>query len=308
MLKRYDGNPILEPILSNTWESRMVFNCAAINEGGKTHIIYRARGVDGHVSRFGYAGTKDGFHIDERLSDPIFVGDPTNDFECFGCEDPRITRIGDRIYMCYTAFGMVPGITRQEKSIQIGMTSISVDDFLNHRWNWEKRWFPFPRVDDKNACLFPEKINGKWVMYHRIYPYIWVSYSDDLKNWGGSKIVMSPQEDWEYFKLGSGAPPIKTSKGWLFVYHAVSREFRYQLGLALIDLENPEKIIWRSKEPLLKPEAPYERKGAVPNVVFTCGAVLQNDTLFVYYGGADTVICVATAELSDLFDYMKSRK
>ncbi len=305
MLKRYDGNPILDPIPSNAWESRMVFNCAAIHEGGKTHLIYRARGVDGHVSRFGYAGTKDGFHIDERLPEPVFMGDPINDLECHGCEDPRLTRIGDRIYMCYTAYGMVPGVTRQIGSIQIGMTSISVDDFLNHKWNWEKRWYPFPRVDDKNACLFPEKINGKWVMYHRLAPHIWVSYSDDLKHWGASKIVMSHQEDWEYFKLGSGAPPIKTPNGWLFIYHAVSREFHYQLGLALIDLENPEKVIWRGKEPLLKPEAPYEVNGVVQDVVFTCGAVVRDDTLFIYYGGADTSICVATAKLSDLLQSMK---
>ncbi|MDI6839725.1 MAG: glycosidase [bacterium] len=302
MLIRYEGNPILKPISEHPWESRMVYNCAAVHEGGKVHLVYRARGVDGGTSRFGYASSKDGFHIDERLAEPIFCGDPASDFECFGCEDPRLTKIGDRFYMCYTAYGLVPGISRRVGAIQIGITSISVNDFINHRWNWGERIYPFPRVDNKDACIFPEKIGGKWVMYHRIPPHIWVAYSDDLKEWDGLKIVMSPRGDWEYFKLGAGCPPIKTDKGWLFIYHAVSRDFHYRLGLALVDIKNPEKIIKRCKEPLLEPKEPYEKYGNVSNVIFTCGAVVIDGTLFLYYGGADTVICVATAKVSDLLD------
>jgi len=300
MLKRYKGNPILKPIKEHPWESLMVYNCASVYEGGKVHIIYRAQGEKGGTSRFGYAASKDGFHMDERLPEPIFEPDPGNEFESCGCEDPRLTLIGERIYMCYSAIGEIPRMQKYSRTIQVGMTSIKVADFLNRRWNWAKRVYPFPRVDNKNACLFPEKIGGKFVMYHRIPPHIWVAYSDNLENWYGLKIVMSPKEDWEYFKLGVGASPIKTEKGWLFIYHAVDSELHYRLGLALIESENPGEIIWRSKNPILEPEKEYELKGVVPNVVYTCGAVVIGDTLFVYYGGADTVICVATAKVSEL--------
>lgn len=306
MLKRFEGNPILKPIIpspsgdKHLWESWMVFNCGAIELDGKVHIIYRARALNKSVSRLGYASSKDGFHIDERLDEPIFVGDPVNELECLGCEDPRLTRIGDEIYMCYTAYGLVPGSSRLEESIQIGMTSISVKDFLAKRWEWKKRWYPFPRVEDKNACLFPEKIKGKWAMLHRISPYIWLSYSDDLRTWKNAEIIMSSQEEWEYFKVGNGAPPIKTDKGWLVVYHGVSGDYYYRLGLALLDLDDPSKVLWRSKEPVLSPVEEYEKKGIIPNVVFTCGAVVRDGVLFVYYGCADTVIGVATCEMKDI--------
>lgn len=300
MLTRFKGNPILKPVSENSWEARMVYNCAAIYEGGKVHLVYRARGVDGGVSRFGYASSKDGFHIDERLPEPIFTGNPNSDLECFGCEDPRLTRIGNRIYMCYTAYGLVPNITRRVNSIQLGMTSISVDDFLKKRWNWEKPWYPLYRVDNKDAFLFPEKVNGNYVLYHRIPPHMWVSYSKDVKKFGNAEMLMTIKPGWESFKIGGGAPPIKTEKGWLIVYHGVSSKFHYQLGLALASLDNPSKILWRYNKPFLSPTEDYEKHGLVPNVVFTCGTVVIKDTLFVYYGGADTVICVATAKIKDI--------
>ena len=186
------------------------------------------------------------------------------------------------------------------KSIQIGMVSISVDDFLNKKWNWSKRWYPIPSVPDKNCVIFPEKIKDKYVMYHRVHPHIWVAYSDDLIKWDNHNIIMSPEQEWEYFKVGPGAPPVKTEKGCLIIYHAVDDKHHYRVGLAFADLEDPSKIIWRMKTPLLEPEEPYEKNGVVPNVVFSSGAVVIKDKLFVYYGGADTVLCVATANLKDV--------
>jgi len=303
MLKRYGGNPILKPIREHPWESLMVYNCAAVYENSKVHIVYRAQGEKGGISRFGYAVSNDGFHIDKRLDEPIF--EPRNEFESCGCEDPRLTKIGERLYMCYSAIGRMPRMTRYSGTIQVGITSIKVSDFLRHQWNWGRRGYPFPRVDNKNACIFPEKINGKFVMYHRIPPHIWIAYSDDLESWYDLKIVMSPIEDWEYFKLGSGPPPIKTNDGWLYIYHAVDCNLHYRLGLALIDLKNPKKVLKRSRKPLLQPEEDYELYGVVPNVVFSCGAVVIGDTLFLYYGGADTVICVATAKVPELLAYLK---
>lgn len=289
ILERFEGNPILEPIPGNSWESRCVFNCASVYDGGKVHIVYRAQGDD-NISRLGYAASSDGFKIDERLPEPIFS--PGHEFESMGCEDPRITRIEQEYFMFYTAYGDMP---------QVGEVTIKADDFLNKRWNWSRRMFPFRMVNNKDVVLFPEKIKGRWVIYHRLHPHIWVSYSEDLLHWKDSNIVMMPRgNSWEKLKLGAGAPPIKTRRGWLFIYHSVDEAKVYRLGLALVALDDPEIIIYRSREPILEPETEFERVGDVPNVVFTCGAVLKNDRLFVYYGGADKVICVATQKLDKL--------
>lgn len=302
MLKRFKGNPILAPKKEHPWESYMVYNAAVLYEDEKFHIVYRAQGVKTGTSRLGYASSKDGFHIDNRLEEPIFMPDPLNDLERT-VEDPRLVKIGDKIYLSYTAVGSIPRVGWG--SIQVAMTSISVDDFIAHRWNWGKRIYPFPGVDNKHICLFPEKINGKWVMYHRIPPHIWVAYSDDLVNWKNCSIVMRPQEEWEYLKIGGGAPPIKLDQGWLVIYHAVDENIHYRLGAALIDLNDPEKVIARAKKPILQPEEEYERKGAVPNVVFTCGASVVDGTLFLFYAGADTVVCVASCEVKELLDSME---
>lgn len=304
MFRRYEENPILRPLKENPWEALMVYNAGVIYEGGKVHILYRARGVIGGVSRIGYASTKDGFHIDERLPYPVLEPEPGDDLESKGCEDPRITRIGDYFYVCYTAYGKVPGMANRG-SIQVGMRKIKVQDALNKKWEWSKPIYPFPRVDNKNAFIFPEKFKGKWVMYHRIPPHIWIAYSEDLINWSDLKIVMSPKEEWEHFKLGSAGPAMKTQEGWLFIYHAVDRNMKYRLGVALIDHENPERIMRRAKRPILEPEEDYEKNGVVPNVVFSCGSVIIDDTIYLYYGGADTVLCVATAKLKDVLNFLK---
>lgn len=296
-LKRYEDNPIMAPIPEHEWESKLVFNCAAIHLDGKVHIVYRARDQE-DISRLGYAVSSDGFHIDERLSDPIYV--PDGVIEQYGCEDPRISMVGDMLHMSYTSYGEVPGmVSKIGRSIQISMTSISVEDFVNRRWKWSKPYQPFPGVDNKGAVIFPEKINGEYVMYHRIPPHMWVAYSDDLRHWRDSSIVLSPRKEWEHFKVGTGAPPIKTDYGWLVIYHAVDKNMAYRIGYVIVDIDDPTKIVYRHPEPILEAEKEFELQGEVGNVVFTCGAVLIDDTVFVYYGGADTVICVATAKLED---------
>ncbi len=289
MLERFEGNPILRPVPGNSWESKCVFNSASFYDGGRTHIVYRAMGDD-NISRLGYASSSDGFHIDERLPQPIFS--PANELEERGCEDPRITRIGQEYFMFYTAYG---------ETAQIGQVTIKVDDFLNRKWDWGKRTYPFPGVMNKDVVIFPERINGRWVIYHRIAPHIWVSYSDDLFHWRDSNIVMMRRGDsWEKYKIGGGAPPLKTPRGWLFIYHGVDEAKTYRLGLALIAPDDPEAIIYRSKEPILEPTEQFEKVGDVPNVVFTCGAFIKGERLFVYYGGADKVMCVASQRLDKL--------
>lgn len=298
-LKRFKGNPILKPIKNHDWE-KYVYNPGAIFLEDKVHIIYRAMGKD-RISRFGYASSKDGFHIDERLDEPIYVPsgefeEPVVKFRNSGVEDPRVVKIGKKIYMTYAA---VNG-----RVSYIALASIDVKDFLNKKWKWKKHGILFPDCDGRNAVLFPKKIKNRFVLYPRFKPDIFVSYSKDLKNWTKPKRVMKPRKGrWDDLKIGAGTPPILTEKGWLLIYHGVQATRKgniYRVGLALTDLENPEKILFRSEKPILEPIKKYERIGQVNNVVFPCGAVVLEEKLYVYYGGADSVVCAATADLSKL--------
>lgn len=292
-MKRFEGNPILEPIRSHPWESRMVFNAAAVNLDDRIHIVYRAVGEDG-VSRLGYALSSDGYHIDERLPDPIF--EPANESEKDGCEDPRLTLLEGKYVMTYTALRSLVRC-----AFQVGMTTISKEDILHRRWNWGERFLPFPRVRNKDAVLFPRKINGRYVMYHRIEPGVCVAYSTDLRCWYDIKAVLEPREGmWDRLKVGAAGPPIEVENGWLFIYHGVNFDRVYRLGVTLVDKDDPENVIYRSEEPILEPFKDYERFGKVPNVVFSCGAVPLDDEILVYYGGADTVVCVATYKRNEL--------
>ena len=271
----------------------MVFNAAALYADSRVHIVYRAIGNDG-VSRLGYASSSDGYHIDERLSSPIF--EPTQPAEKFGCEDPRITPLDGRYTMCYTAYG-----SRVLGTHQVAITSIETKDFLDKKWNWGKRWLPFSGVRNKDAAFFPRKINGKYALLHRINPDICVAYSDDLKQWCRIRTIVRPRyRKWDSWKVGIAGPPIEINDGWLLIYHGVNFEKRYSLGVAILDKKNPERVIYRSKKPILQPVEEYERYGVVPNVVFSCGAVMMDGQLLIYYGGADTVLCAATYDLDEL--------
>ena len=304
-LKRYEKNPILSPIEQHEWEARTVFNPGVVYLDGEVHILYRAQNKEG-ISKIGYARSKDGFNIIERLSEPVY-GPREGDIDKYGTEDPRLSIVGDRIFMSYTAYGEVPEMeVKVSKSIQIAITSIKIEDFLEKRWDkFSKPFYPFPGVENKGAVIFPEKFGDYYVMYHRILPHIWIARSKDLINWSYMEIIMSPQFDWEYYKIGPGAPPIKTPYGWLFIYHGVDRKKVYRLSYAVIHPEDPTKIIYRHPEPILEPEKEFELHGDVPNVVYTCGAVLIDGTVYVYYGGADKHICVATAELDEFLKPLK---
>ncbi|HHW03340.1 MAG TPA: glycosidase [Thermoanaerobacterales bacterium] len=306
MLKRFSRNPILSPIKDHWWESKYVLNTAALRVKDRVYLLYRAFGQD-EVSRIGLA-ISDGYNIIERLDKPVFV--PETEQERKGCEDPRVVIIEDEIFMLYTAYDGVVA--------QIAAASIPVKDFLNRDFDrWKRRGLAFPGLWDKDAFLFPEKIEGKYVIYHRIEPSIWISYSNELvfpwpKN--GHKIIMGPRSGlmWDSLKIGAGAQPIKTKYGWLLIYHGVDREMLYRLGVILVDLKDPGRLLYRSPNPILSPETDCEigKKGEcwVPNVVFTCGAVPaldkevldDDDEILVYYGAADTNICLATGKVEDL--------
>ncbi len=308
-LIRPTSGPILKPVPEHAWESRYVLNAAAVRLQDVTYIIYRAFGED-KISRLGLAWSKNCVHIDGRLDTPIFV--PENVSELGGCEDPRITIIGDRLYMLYTAF--------DGDLAQIAMASISQKAFLEKKFDqWTRHGLAFPGVSNKDAVLYPETFNGKYAVYHRMDPAMWISFTEQLTcpcPRLGHKIVISPRSGmmWDGIKIGAGAQPIKTEMGWLNIYHGVDYDQTYRLGVLLMDLHDPSLVIYQSPNPILEPEADFEigKTSAgdfwVPRVVFTCGAVVErnakiaevDDSIFVYYGAADTAIGVAKARIGDL--------
>ncbi len=312
-LQRADENPILSPIKEHPWESKATFNPAAISFDGKVHIVYRAMSGD-NTSVMGYATSLDGVHIDYRHPEPIYV--PREQFEQklipggnSGCEDPRLTIIGDMVYMLYTAFdGKHPP--------RIAITSITLKDFAANNWNWSKPVLISPQeFDNKDACVFPEKINGQYLIYHRFGNSVDISFTPTLdfdgKSWLEEQIWLSPRRGmWDDLKVGIAAPPIKTKEGWILLYHGVSDEDRnYRVGAVLLDLDDPTKIISRTDKPILSPEMKYEKVGQVNNVVFPCGAVTIKDKLFVYYGAGDSMTGVATIEIEKiLWELLKFEK
>lgn len=321
LLKRHPANPIISPDGKHDWESEGTFNSAAVYLDGKVHIIYRAVGKDG-ISSFGYAVSKNGFDIDERLDYPIFSSEGINKKPknykdlCAtglyssggswgGCEDPKLTKIDGRIYMTYVAFnGWAPQ--------RVAVTSISEEDFKNKNWDWEDPiMMSAPDVINKSACILPEKINNKYVVFHRIFPDILIDYVDDLKfgenNWlqGQYKIPARPSF-WDSRKLSIGATPIKTDLGWLVIYHAIDDRdpSRYKIGAMILDHHDLSKVLFRTNKPILVPEKGYENDGK-PGVVYPSGAVVLGDDLFVYYGGGDKFVCVATTPMNYLLDHLQ---
>ena len=303
-LKRYVNNPILNPIPEHDWEAKAVFNTAAIYLDNQVHLVYRAMSHD-NISTFGYASSDDGINIDTRLAEPIYVPrieeeKTKNPGGNSGCEDPRITQIGDTLYMCYTAFDGV-------NPTRVALTTISVEDFLNHNWNWAvPKIITPPGIDSKNACVLPEIINGKYYIFHRFYPCIWIDAVDDLNfgenDWVKGSAWIKPRSDkWDSRKIGIAGPPIKTDHGWLLIYHAITESDRhYRLGAILLKLDNPTQTLARTDYYLFEPRLEFELDGQEDDVVFSCGSVVIDDNLYVYYGGADKSIGIATCNFTEL--------
>jgi len=302
--RRAKENPILVANKNNAWEARAVYNPAAISLGGKVHILYRGQSFD-NTSVLGYAASTDGVHVETRSQKPAYV--PRESFEQklvpngnSGCEDPRLTKIGNTIYMFYTAFdGRNPP--------RVALTKIKAADFVKQKWDWEKPiLISPPGIDDKDACLFPEKVKGKYLIIHRVGDDIDLSSHTRLlfgtDEWLEEYRWIAPRKGmWDSRKVGIASPPIKTKAGWLILYHGVSDEDRfYRVGAILADLSDPTKILSRTDEPVFEPETDYELHGQIPNVVFPCGAVEMDKKILIYYGGADEVVGVAELEIDSL--------
>lgn len=298
LLKRSPNNPIIAPRPDVAFETKGTLNPASVDVGGKVHIFYRAVS-DKNVSTLGYAVSKDGTNIDKRLAEPVYI--PRAEFEKpGGCEDPRATVIGDRVYMLYTAYdGNTP---------RIAGTSISTKDLLNQKWNWEMpKLVTISSITNKDGCVFPKKINGKYMIIHRLDDMVCADFIDSL-DWEDEPVrscisIIGPRQGmWDGAKVGLASPPIETRKGWLLFYHGVSHTTHYRVGVALLDLKDPTKILARSALPIFEPIEEYEWQGTVPGVVFPCGIVCRGNTIFLYYGAADFVVGVATAKVSEILD------
>lgn len=308
-LKRAKKNPIIKPKTENEWEAKATFNPGAIHLNGKIHILYRAMSED-NTSVIGYATSKNGININYRSPNPIYT--PRESFEKkknpggnSGCEDPRLTKIEDKIYMLYTAFD-------GENPPRVALTSITEKDFLNQNWNWTKPiLISPPNIDDKDACLFSEKINGKYLIIHRSGDDIDISFNSSLdfneKTWLEEYRWIFPRPGrWDDKKVGVASAPIETEDGWVLFYHGMSKEEEiYRVGAVLLDRNEPVKILARLDEPLFEPIAEYEKEGQESNIVFPIGAILIKNKFFVYYGGADKVAGVATIDKDELIRALK---
>ena len=288
-LHRHPDNPILKPNPLHEWEALTVSNCGIVHHNGLFHMFYRAQGLD-YVSHIGYAVSADGVHFN-RLQQPILS--PQDEWEAGGVEDPRVTCLADegRFIMAYTAYSG----TLWQIALARSQNLIT----------WEWIGFPLPGERNKDAALFPEKIGGRYCMFHRREPAIWIAYSDDLLHWDDHQIVMRPRPDaWDGAKIGANGPPLKTEAGWLFFYHGFAEDKVYKLGVALLDLNDPALVLKRQDEPILEPEEEWERHGHVPNVVFSCANLVVDGTVYVYYGGGDHVIGLATCRLEELIQFV----
>lgn len=268
----------------DTSDSRLIFTR---NAAGYAKIKYLTS-----ISHLRLARSTDGIHFTVEDKPAVLW---SGRYERWGMEDPRISFLEEEGRYCitYTAvseLGAMPAI-------------LMTEDFQH----FERLGVVFP-PENKDVTIFPKKINGSYYACHRPVPFeignpdIWIADSTDLCHWGNHKHICGVSDNWENGRIGSGATPVYTEKGWLHIYHAADKNNRYCLGAMLTKLDEPGVIIKKSKQPVLEPERDYETNGFFGKVVFTCGCIVENNTLIIYYGAADDKICRAEAPLQEIMD------
>jgi predicted GH43/DUF377 family glycosyl hydrolase len=302
LFHRHSTNPILT---ASNWpySAHSIFNPGAtLLKDGTTLLLCRVEDRRGH-SHLCAARSKngvDGWEIDPA---PTMMADPEHyPDELWGIEDPRITFVPEmqQYVIAYTAY------SRGGPCVALALT----EDFQHF-----ERTGMVMQPEDKDAAILPHRINGEWALIHRPLSvhgaHIWISYSSDLHHWGNHKLMLQARRGawWDAEKIGLSTPLIQTPRGWLMIYHGVrvtASGAIYRLGLALFDLDDPATCVLRGDSWIFGPEAPYEREGDVDNVVFPCGCTVapDGDTVNLYYGGADSVIALATGSIRELLDWL----
>jgi predicted GH43/DUF377 family glycosyl hydrolase len=302
LFHRHSTNPILA---ASNWPypAHSIFNPGAtLLPDGTTLLLCRVEDRRGH-SHLCAARSKngiDGWEIDPA---PTMMADPErHPDELWGVEDPRITFVPEmrQYVIAYTAY------SRGGPCVALALT----EDFRHF-----ERTGMAMQPEDKDAALLPHRINGEWALIHRPLSaygaHIWISYSSDLRHWGDHRLMLRARRGawWDAEKIGLSTPLIQTPRGWLMIYHGVrvtASGAIYRLGLALFDLDDPATCVLRGDPWIFGPEEPYEREGDVDNVVFPCGCTVapDGDTINLYYGGADSVIALATGSIRELLDWL----
>jgi len=328
---KYSGNPILKPDSKNAWENLCVLNPGVIfdKKSNKFIMLYRAAGNEWeHYIRLGLATSEDGYHFTKDSDKPIMDVIPEDaDGGCI--EDPRIIKMDGVYYITYAGRPFFPGKywvdedykkVKAEREIQPESAPRLLHNETTSYLACTRDFKNFKRLgritdsryDDRDVIIFPEKVNGKFVKLSRPKrddesPAVWITFSNDLLEWGEPVKLFSGTEEWEGERIGSGCPPLKTKYGWILLYHGVSvKDGFYRVGFVLLDINDPTKILARTKKFVMEPEEDYEIDGLWTGCVFPTAMIEKDGLLFIYYGCADKYISVATVPLEDLVDYMKS--
>ncbi|MBN2273294.1 MAG: glycosidase [Bacteroidales bacterium] len=329
-LIRCNQNPIIIPG-KESWRKVVTFNPGVLYDDGKFYLYERAAGSLRPFRTFiGLHESTDGIHFKLVSEKPVFSSEMLGLPEG-SVQDARVVKIENKYYMCFAL---------QPYGFDCLPTGEGVPDYPTEKYpEWEKMPYPMitqsgiavsfdrinfrplcytssPNIDDRDHVLFPEKIRGKFALLRRPMefvgeqygtrkPGIWLSYSDELLTWKEPKLLAVAQNSWEGTKIGAAASPVRTSEGWLLLYHGVDDKSVYRVGAMLLDLVNPLKVIARTKHFIMEPETYYEKFGLViPNVVFPTGNVIKDGILYIYYGCCDSNISLATVPVDELIDYI----
>ena len=333
---RHPDNPIVRPGKYD-WRKVVVFNPGIIKDKGKIYMYERTAGnLRPFICYIGMLESDDGIYFRHPFDHPVFTPEMAGS-KYGSVQDPRIVKIEDSYYMTYAyrpyAWSSHPTGIGVPESFQTDFPGFDGDPVKNQTrsgiaisndlYHWEHHVWATPvELDDRDVILFPEKINGRYAMLRRPLQYtgehygtekagIWISYSDDLENWDSTQLIIKPEYSWENLRIGGSLPPIRTPEGWLVIYHGVeminegNNTVIYRTGAMLLDMNDPARVLKRSKRFIMEPETYYEKFGLyIPNVIFPTGGYVENNILNLYYGVCDTAIALASIEIDELLEFI----